>query len=66
MKYDYEKLNNKLNTINEKKDVLNEEFKQCINHVAHIDETNMTKDLKCGLKFKKFTWRNKFEYTKIM
>ena len=46
MKYDLDELNEKFNKINYDKDILNEELKESIHHIADIDETNITRELK--------------------
>jgi len=46
MKFDYESLNKKLNDIQHKKEVFNEELKKTINFVADLDESNVTRELK--------------------
>ena len=46
MKYNFDELNNKINKINNEKDILNKELKETINNVADIDETNITRELK--------------------
>ena len=46
MKFDYESLNKKLNDIQDKKEVFNEELKKTINFVADLDESNVTRELK--------------------
>ena len=49
MKYDYEKLYEKIYKINSEKDILNDELKQTIHDIADIDETNITRDLKYNM-----------------
>ena len=46
MKFDYESLNKKLNDIQHKKEVFNEELKKTIDFVADLDESNVTRELK--------------------
>ena len=49
MKYDLDELENKLNKIETKNEELNEELKQTIDHVADIDESNVTRELKYSM-----------------
>ena len=49
MKFDIDSLNEKLNTINSEKDILNEELKNTIDYIADIDETNVTRELKYSM-----------------
>ena len=49
MKYDLDELENKLNKIETKNEELNEELKQTIHHIADIDESNVTRELKYSM-----------------
>ena len=49
MKYDIDNLNKKLNNIQNKKDILNDELKDTIDYIADIDETNQTRELKYSM-----------------
>ena len=49
MKYDLNELEKKLNKIEIKNEELNEELKQTIDHIADIDETNVTRELKYSM-----------------
>ena len=49
MNYDLDELENKLNKIETKNEELNEELKQTIHHIADIDETNVTRELKYSM-----------------
>jgi len=49
MNYDLNELENKLNKIETRNEELNEELKQTIDHVADIDESNVTRELKYSM-----------------
>jgi len=49
MKYNLNELEKKLNKIEEKNKELNDELKETIDHVADIDETNVTRELKYSM-----------------
>ena len=49
MKYNLNELEKKLNKIETKNEKLNDELKQTIDHVADIDETNVTRELKYSM-----------------
>ena len=49
MNYDLDELENKLNKIEIKNEELNEELKQTIHHIADIDESNVTRELKYSM-----------------
>ena len=49
MKYNLDELSKKLNKINLESEILNEKFKDTVNYVSQIDETNETRELKYSL-----------------
>ena len=49
MKYNLNELEKKLNKIEAKNKELNDELKETIDHVADIDETNVTRELKYSM-----------------
>lgn len=49
MKYNIDDLNKRLKSISENAEKLNEKFKKTVNHLADIDETNMTRELKYSM-----------------
>jgi hypothetical protein len=49
MKYNINDLNKRLKSISENAQELNEKFKKTVNHLADIDETNMTRELKYSM-----------------
>jgi hypothetical protein len=49
MKYNIDDLNKRLNKISENAHELNNELKNTVNHIAEIDTTNMTRELKYSM-----------------